>query len=259
MIEVPDGSIYLWCYTQGLKHVPFEDIEAACAAKGVAIRPKDHQNWINGWMRSDRTTGVRPEFNVAFTDGKNYFNQTLSQYPENPSYSIGERSDCWVPCNAENKPMIKWSKGCFTMADALAINGCVYLGENMKDRHRIVIDCDGDHDGLHLETIVFLSKYRDMTHCIDKPRRVIDYPNGPTVTIDGWWKLPTSYHLTFLTDRWIPTMHFPKAHVDIIGNRNNSLRYWKNKQWNGVEPIWLTPEIWEDIKQFIERKENNGT
>lgn len=255
MIEIPDGSIYLWCYTQGLKHVPFEDIEAACAAKGVTIRPKDRQNWVNGYMRSDRTTGVRPEYNVVFTEGKNYFTQELYQYPVNPTLSIGERTDCWVPCNAENKPMIKWSKGCFTLADAKAIRGCVYLGENMKDKHRIVIDCDGDHNGLHLDTIRFMSKYMDVTHCLMKPKLLREYGNVPAEMEE----LPASFHLTFLTDRSIPTQHFPKAHIDIVGNRNNSLRYWKNKIWNGVDPIWLTPEIWEDIKDFIERKENDGS
>lgn len=252
-MEIPDGSIYFWMYTQGLKHVPIEDIDAACRAKGVAIRDKDLQNWINGWMRSDRTTGEKPEFDSPFMAGKNYFNQELYQYPINPAITVGERTDCWVPCNKDNKPMIKWSTGCYTKADAKALRGCVYLGENMKDLHHIVIDCDGDHGGLHFDTIGFLSKYMDKTHCLVKPKLLQEY--GEPIP-EYMWGLPASFHLTFRTDRSIPTQHFPKAHIDIVGNRNNSLRYWKNKQWNGIEPIWLTPEIWDDIRDFVRRKEN---
>ncbi len=110
-MQLPDGSIYFWMYIEGLKHTPIEEIQKACDAAGIVIRPKDMQNWVNGWMRSDRTTGVRPDGSGAFVKGKNYFNQELYEYPENPSMAIGERTDCWVPCNKDNKPLIKWSQG----------------------------------------------------------------------------------------------------------------------------------------------------
>jgi len=253
-MDVPDGSIYFWMYSEGLKHTPIEEIQAACAAAGVEIRPKDMQNWVNGWMRSDRTTGVKPSGSPAFAKGKNYFNQELFEYPENPSMAIGERTDCWVPCSAENKPLIKWSQGCMSREDAKAYYGSVYLGENMKDLHHIVIDCDGDHDGIHMETIKFLSKYREMTHCLSKPKLLYEYEGAKAP--GELMFLPASFHLTFMTDRWINTMHFPKAHIDIVGNRNNSLRYWKNKQWNGLSPLQLTSEIWNDIRDFIGRSEH---
>jgi len=262
MLQVPDGSIYFWMYNEGLKHTPIEEIQEACAAAHVDIRPKDMQNWVNGWMRSDRTTGVKPSGNPAFVKGKNYFNTELYEYPENPSMAIGERTDCWVPCSSQNKPLIKWSQGCMSKEDAISYYGSCYLGENMKDLHHIVIDCDGDHNGLHLDTIRFLAKYRDKTHCLNKPKMLTDYPEYySTVMNEGGYQedeffLPASFHLTFMTDRWIPTMHFPNAHIDIVGNRNNSLRYWKNKWWNKLSPLQLTPEIWNDIRDFIGRKEN---
>ncbi len=138
-------------------------------------------------------------------------------------------------------------------ADAQAYFGSVYLGENMKDLHHIVIDCDGDHNGLHLETIKFLYKYREMTHCLSKPKQLWEYGEELPQDADPW--MTASFHLTFMTDRWIPTMHFPKAHIDIVGNHNNSLRYWKNKTWNHRAPLQLTEEIWNDIRQFVERSE----
>lgn len=257
MLQVPNGSIYFWMYTEGLKHTPIEDIQAACLAAGVDIREKDMQNYINGWMRSDRTTGVRPESTIAFAQGKNYFSQELYEYPENPSMAIGERSDCWVPCNSQNKPLIKWGQGCMTKENAKAYYGSVYLAENMKDLHKIVVDCDGDHDGLHLDTIKFLNKYRRITHTLSKPKRLIEYEGAELLDLyqDGLDECPASFHLTFMTDRWIPTMHFPKAHIDIVGNRNNSLRYLKNKVWNGLAPLQLTEEIWNDLRSFIQSTE----
>ena len=253
MLQVPDGSIYFWMYTEGLKHTPIEDIQAACSAAGVDIRPKDMQNWVNGWMRSDRTTGERP----VSMGGKNNFERNLFDYPENPSMAIGERTDCWVPCNAENKPLIKWSNGCMQKEDAIAYKNCVYLGQNMLDQHKIVIDCDGDHGGqLNFDVIRWGHKYPTETHMLAKPKRLIEYGVELPDDVDPMWS--ASFHLTFFTDRWIPTQHFPAAHLDIVGNRNNSMRYWKNKVWNRLAPLQLTQEIWDDIYNYVERMKRDG-
>ena len=69
--------------------------------------------------------------------------------------------------------------------------------------------------------------------------------------------MPASFHLTFAVDRVIPTMHFSKAHMDIVGNKENSLRYLKNKIWNGIEPLPMNEAIWDDIKSYVERRNND--
>ena len=46
-------------------------------------------------------------------------------------------------------------------------------------------------------------------------------------------------------------MHFPKAHIDIIGNQVNSLRYLKTKSWNGMVPMRMTAKIWNEITDYI--------
>jgi len=98
---------------------------------------------------------------------------------------------------------------------------------------------DGDHGGgVDEETLRFFEPYRKETHCLSRP--------GPEPCL--------SYHLTYITDRVIPTMHFPQAHVDVIGNARNSLRYRKDKAYNGVPALhmdWLT---WHGIKTYLERR-----
>ena len=121
----------------------------------------------------------------------------------------------------------------------------------MKGTHTIVIDCDGDHEEpWDWETIDFLWRYTDMTHSIFKTEWRNPSYMGHIL------RVPPSFHLTFKTDRVIPTMHFPYAHIDIVGNRRNSLRYWKNKKWNHREPIPMTSDLWSELKQYIKyRKE----
>ena len=140
-----------------------------------------------------------------------------------------------------------------SLSDAKAMRGCVYLAENTKGTRQVIIDCDGDHSSdLDLETILFLSRYMDRTHCLMKPKALREYEGGPDSS------MPASYHLTFKTDKVIPTMHFPDAHIDLIGNEKNSLRYWKNKKWNGLQPVELTEDIWNDIIGYAERRSNGG-
>ena len=248
MIQLPEGSIYFWMYTQGLKHVPLSDIVLACQMAGVEIRQKDEQNYWNGWYRSDMYSGPRRsalEFGSVHAAGKNYFQLEYRDYPVHPYLGQPDPANRFVPCDKDNRPLIKWSSGCLEMDDARAYKDAVYLGENLKGCKFIVVDCDGDHgDELDLDTIRFLSQFR--THRLSKP--------GDENTVDG---MPVSFHLTFRVDRVIPTMHFPKAHVDIVGNRHNSLRYFKNKEWNGVEPIDMTDEIWDEIKSYIRTREES--
>ena len=251
MVDVRYGeSIYFDMYKWGLRHIPLDTIELDCAFAGVQIRDKDYRNYWNGWHNSSLYDGPasddvfvlcprwsrEPGASEEFVQGKHYWT-----YPENPFKGLPEIENRWVPCNADNKPMIQWSKGCMTMGDAVALSRQKYLAENLKGTHLIVIDCDGNHgDELDWETMWFLNRWRDDTHCIVKP----GYDT----------EIPQSFHLTFTTDRVIPTMHFPWAHIDIVGNRRNSLRYWKNKKWNGLAPAEMTAGRWAELQDYINRR-----
>ncbi len=248
MVTVPNESIYFWMYEQGLKHVDLHEIELACLNADKYIRQKDYENYWNGYYRSDLYCGpgrddiwmLKKHRDLAATT-KVFEQLSYFEYPVHPYAGMPEVNNRWVPCNNDNKPMIKWGNGCMTLADCVAYPGQKYLAENLKGTQMLVIDCDGNHgDPWDWDTIEFLGKFKDITHCIKKPGFMIS----------------PSFHLTFRTDRIIPTMHFPYAHIDIVGNRRNSLRYWKNKEWNGKEPVYMTSDIWDVLRDYIKaRKE----
>lgn len=253
MDEVPSGSIYFWMYTQGLRHIPIQDIYRALHAAGKEIRQKDMDNYWNGWYNSSLYSGAGQVsvFDLCTSVPAHAMRPVKwEDFPTTPfKEPLPEVQNRWVPCSKENKPLIQWGNGCMSMADAKAYTNQVYLAENTKGTRQVIFDCDGDHnEELDLETIMFLWKYHDMTHCLMKPKALREYPDGPDSDI------PASFHLTFRTDRVIPTMHFPSACIDVIGNEKNSLRYWKNKKWNGLQPAPMTEEVWDDIMAYIETR-----
>lgn len=258
MVPGPGESIYLWMYRQGLKQKPLDEVIMDLVLNGHDIRAKDVRNYWNGWYRHNLYSGeskavIAPE-QILKPGPLRY-----SDYPKHPYLGKPEMLDCFVPCNGDNKPMIKWSRGTMSLASARAWPGCRYLAENMKGAQRIVIDVDGDHnERLDLQVIEFFDRFRSETCCHTKSDIVFDW----YIERDEYWRgdlyeacLPTSYHLTFGVDKVIPTMHFPKAHVDIIGNRANSLRYFKNKIYNGLPPLMMDEKIWDEIMDFIEEME----
>ena len=255
MDPVPSDSIYFWMYSQGLKHIPIEEVYWALKRAGKDIRKKDEENYWNGWYNSSLYSGVGKTsvFDLCQLEKPIPAKSTnWDDFPESPFSCLPNVDNRWVPCSAANKPIIQWgTKGCMTLTDAKAMSGQVYLAENTKGTSQVIFDCDGDHSAdLDLETILFLSKYMDKTHCLMKPKALREYPDGPDSD------MPASYHLTFKTNKVIPTMHFPNAHIDLIGNEKNSLRYWKNKKWNGLQPMELTKEIWDDIIGYATRRMN---
>ena len=253
VIEVPEGSLYFWCYTQGLKHIPLDDIYAAVRAAGKDLRPKDVKNYWNGWYRSDLYGGGDSVWIVRSRTYEKPGLLPLTAYPEMPwQYMDNLVEERWVPCNRDNKPMVKWGQGCMSLVDASSWPNQVYLAENNRGCSRIIIDCDGDHgDKLDLETILFLARYMPKTHTLYKDRMVTDYPGYENSGISE----PASFHLSFLVHRIIPTMHFPKAGIDIIGNKENTLRYLKTKSWNGRLPVRLDEGTWDEIRSYIELRE----
>ena len=253
MVPDPGESIYFWMYRQGLRQRPLEKVTIDLMMNGHTIRPKDLRNYWNGWYR--RKLGVSTTIDQPMRWLHKQGPMRWSEYPMHPFRGKPEYQNCFVPCSAENKPLVKWSRGTMSLADAKAWPGSVYLAENMRGAQRIVIDIDGDHgDGLDLDIIRFFDRYRGITCCHEKREIVFDWFCDHS---DGWAgdlhtaELPVSYHLTFGVDRVVPTMHFSKAHVDIIGNARNSLRYFKDKRYNGLPPLMMTPEIWEEITDFI--------
>lgn len=253
MENLPDGSLYFWMYQQGLKGVAYQDIIDVCRTQSREIRPKDEQNYFNGRYKHDLYLSTRDIF-AAPIKRNQHGPMRYEDYPLHPYMDMPEVEQRWVPCNAEGKPLYKWSNGCLSYMDAMSMKYCKSLAENMKGTKAIVIDCDGDHGSqLDLDTIKFLSKYINRTHCLAKPKLVneyIDYTHG-------LGNLPASFHLTFTVDRVIPTMHFAESHIDVIGNKANSLRYLKNKVWNQIDPIPMTPEIWDDIMNYIKEREHD--
>ena len=113
-----------------------------------------------------------------------------------------------------------------------------YIAECMFGTPYIVFDIDGDHnDVLHPELIRHFYPLTKITHTLAKP----SYVQG----------MPTSFHLTFKTDRLIPTKHFTEACIDLLGNKTPQLRYRKNKQWNHVFPAQLTDDLWSYFMDYI--------
>ena len=251
----PNESIYLDMYRWGLRQIPLYDIETECRIACKTIRQKDYENYWRGYYKSaKRDPKNLLKFKNAFgssSSPEEKLANELKFFELNPC-RLGEGVEQrWVPCNAANKPMVKWSKQMYMKDEAAAWPGVVYLAENLYRSKYIVIDCDGDHnENLDLETIFFLYQFSYMTDCREKPKQIQEYP-GYELSRST---LPASFHLTFRTDKIIPTIHATWCHIDILGNQNNQLRYLKNKVWNGKEPALLTHEIWDMIRNYALRK-----
>lgn len=260
MVPPLGTSIYLWMYSEGLKHTDLVDVLTDLAAAGHNVRDKDIRNYWNGWINSDRNrNNAFSLFNVQERTSR-FQESKLSDYPMHPYLGLPELDDRWVACNSECIPLYKYSEIRKTRENASCMVGCKVLGENMLATKMIVIDIDGDHDktGIDIELIRHFSRYISITHTLQKPKPVRMYGDLPFGAEDIA-NVSASFHLCFATDRVIPTMHFPVAHIDLLGNRTNQLRFWKNKVWNGLEPVMLTDEVWEDLKKYIcmqERKIN---
>lgn len=251
---IPEGSIYLWMYRQGLKEVPISEILAECAEANKIVREKDTANYWRGVNNSRlyRRQG-KDLLDLPQPDGGGFLGTGYSDYPPHPYSGMPEIDNRWVPCTKEGRPLIKWGKGCLPYGDAVCYPKCESLGENLKGTHLVVVDCDGDHDGIDPEVIEALAPLMGKTHAMRKPKSVGEY-ECYTDSLREIAALPASFHLTFSVDRVIPTMHFPEAHMDIIGNRANSIRYRKNKIWNGREMIPMTEEIWSYLQRYVQRR-----
>ena len=238
---IPEGSIYYWMYTQGLKQVPYSEVELALRNAGKIIRQKDQDNYWNGYHNSTlyRSDPLAVPKKPVCHAGKY---PKLSEFELNPLRSLPVIKNRWVPCNKDNKPMIKWSNGCLPHSEAVAKKGMRYLAENLKGTRRIVIDFDIEHGDERDEGLAELARtfLESMRYCCH-------------VRMDG--DKIASMHVSFETDRLIPTTHHPEAKIDILGNAGNQLRYFKTKQWNGIKDTWLTDAEWNLITNYLIAKE----
>lgn len=227
-----DTSWYRWCYCAGLRGIPWEEILAAAYSYRKEIRPKDQDNYLRGLRKNcDPFAAAEP--------GPTRAEETqLCSFPE---YPVGYRPplDWAIPCTAECKPLVKWSKQRMTEAEAWLNPHCEILGKNLKGLQQIVIDIDGDHNGLDMPLIEYWSKYIDYT------RSRVKWVNG----------IPVSYHLEFWTNQRIPTMHY--RNLDILGNKNNQVQYLKpNKVCNNIPMAPFDETVWEDLQVWLKNSQS---
>lgn len=242
-IDLPEGSLYLWMYRQGLRRADIGAIEDAVHEAGRMLRQKDVDNYWNGWYKSTMSEGRwdRDILSLGPTARQRY--PELSDFPEHP-YPDAPNPPCrWVPVGPNGTPLIKWSRGCMMRSEASAWRGACGIAENLVGCKFIAIDFDGDHgDELDMDCIAMASMLSGFSCAWSKP----DF-------VDGMSK---SVHVLFRTDRVMPTMHFPEAHIDIIGNEKNSIRYLKNKTCNNIRMSEMTPDLWKFLMEYIRGKES---
>ena len=249
---IPDGSIYFWMYSQGLRLVDHDELMLALLHAGRKIRLKDEENYWNG-VHNARLYRRHDVEDAFMLHRRKEVPRRLEDFPANP-LAGQEIANRYVPCSMENRPLIRWGEGCMRKEDAEAQSKAVWLAENVKGCGFVILDVDGDHDArLDRETIDAFWHFSRVTECWRKPRAIMEYPGyGRTMLAS-----PASFHLKFATDRLVPTMHFPEAHLDLIGNAGNSLRYFKDKECNGMPPHELTPDIWEEIMAYVAKRKEN--
>lgn len=237
-------SPYFSMFRAGINGIALEDVTDHCASLGIPIREKDVRAWQDGKSKRDFSefrqrgglnlpTVPVSALSVAKRDMK------LTDFDKyEPDYVAPAKR--WFPCTADNKPMQKWgykdnyTPVLYTRETAQALAPTNYVGQNMLGQRYIVIDIDGvGHGDTDEKVIAFGNKYRDKTEVWENPAK------------------PGSFHLYFWTDRKLPVIHAPYAKLDFMGNAVNAAVYTKNKQPNNVPRAFLTEEIWEDLKEYL--------
>lgn len=236
----------MWCYTQGLRGVSWDEILSAIAPFGIQPRDKDYRNWEDGMKKHLGETHVLEArgFSTTLMDnikpkGDPRVIPDLDSYPMLDERDVGYEDTRWVPCNRDNKPLVKWSEIRCTLNEARLWPGARYLAENLKGCHWIVLDFDVDHDK---NNINWELREFGLELLNSHPTQALYKPN---------WM---GFHLTYWTDREIRTKHLPHICIDICGNSkatNGQLRYFKTKQTNDIRSTGLlTDEIWSKLQRY---------
>lgn len=243
------GSPYFDMYRCGYFGIELQDCLDKCSRNGIAIRPKDVENWENGKFKRDMMAfGFVSNANVSVPmPAMQVENMRLEDFPLLPQGWKGTKSR-FFPCTEDNRPMQKWgwskdfAPNLMPIADARALSPCGWVGQNMLYQPFVVFDIDGrGHGAEDIDTIAFGRLFSDTTMTMEDPAK------------------PGSFHLYFSTDRLIPVKHFPWAKIDLMGNAVNAAVYLKNKKSNGKNMIPLNSEIWNMLMQYQSaRKENQN-
>jgi len=255
----PGESIYFWMYRQGLRGIPYTIVLKEVLEHGHDVRKKDEENFKRGCHKHNMNTGdPMGLLNIGWATDPipDVFTTEYSDYPEHPRAGKPELEDRFIYVREDGVIPYKWGdpSNRMTWSTALSNYACATLAENLKGTQQIVIDCDGDHGNqIDLETIEFFRKYSDITQTFTKPKQVREYGVDVNFTEQLDWY--PSFHLTFHVDRVIPTRHFIKAHVDLLGNKENQVRYFKNKFCNNLPVADMTDEIWREIMNYLEWRE----
>ena len=243
---VPAGSIYVWCYVQGLRGVSWDEILSALSVHGIYPREKDHRNWSDGMKKHLGTEHtLEPQgLPTSLIHGIHIpkdprILEDLGTYPMLDCDSKQYEETRWVPCNTENKPLVPWSRVRITLNQARLWPNCKYLAENLKGCRWIVLDFDIDHDKDNIDW-----ELRDFGLQLLK-----DFPTQALFKPD--WM---GFHLTYWTDKEIRSRHLPHVNIDICGNTTETsgqLRYFKTKQANEVScTAPLTEELWKRVQEY---------
>lgn len=229
----PGASVYFLMYQLGLRGISWDSIVSYANFQGKILREKDAANWARGYMKN------QDPFAIEQSPAWRQTTLSLDQFSVRPA-GYREPIDCWVPCSAECRPLVKWSKTRCTEAQAWAYRNCEILGKNLRGMKLVVIDVDGDHTGEpDWDVINYWSRFINYTFS--------------RVKVDNQGR-PISFHLEFYTDRIIPTMHFHK--LDLLGNMNNQIQYLKpNKVENRIPRAPLDDYILGELNAYSEQHE----
>jgi len=258
-------SPYFGMFKAGRLGYSIQEVAAHCTRVGIPLRAKDIQSWQDGAFKHQVSQAMfEDKLSEARSKPGAYLNPTNKvgkvQYEGLPSLRLANQPDfdttklgdlprlpkgwrgCerrFFPCTSDNKPMMPWGwKPGFTpnlmlRADAEVLSPVGWVGFNNLYQPMIVFDIDGVGHGMIDEQVIrFGNQFRDRTMIVEDPKKV------------------GSFHIYFRTDRLIPVKHFPYAKLDLMGNAVNAAIYMKNKIWNEIEPIELTPEIWNLMQEY---------
>lgn len=224
-------SIYMDMFTAGTRLIPLDSILRVCEQEGITVRRKDVTNYWNGVRRTQSVDLLAiPEYH----EPRSIDTHTWDDYPKLPDGWL-ENPVRYFPTDTQPSkpyPGFKWGSKVVSRRLAEQLSPIGMVGENLIAQPYICLDIDGDHDkdNIDLELLSYFAPWKKLT--------------------ESWESRPESFHLIFGVDRVVPTMHFPKAHLDILGNARNQARYLKDKTPSGVR-IPMDHKMWEQVKGWV--------
>jgi hypothetical protein len=233
-------SPYFAMYTTGLMGVNDIELSDHLDYLHIPYRKKDWDNYHNGIAKR----GINSTHGILHlqepSEVKAPIEYDFSEFEHQDWWGTDRR---WFPCNDEGIPLIKWGYAedytpeLYTEAEAKALSHTGLVGQNLYMQPFIVLDIDGVGHGVCDEQVIeFGNKYRDLTEMWEDPNK------------------PGAFHLYFVTDKIVPTMHFAHAKLDLLGNRCNQVCYKKAKVSNKQTRLEFNAKIWNDIQSYVQER-----